>query len=96
MLVLIISTRSRLFGKRHDYRTRRKRTQALVDAFKPQMEGIADAYIQWDLRQSPEGLAVLVDPPADSMVQGHLPSMVVDIFSKSLLPTQESPQLTIT
>lgn len=46
------------------------------------MEGIADAYIEWDLRQSADGLATLVDPPADSMVQGYLPTMVVDIFSK--------------
>lgn len=80
--LLIISPPSRLFGKRHDYRTRHNRTQTLVDAFKPQMEGIADAYIEWDLRQSADGLATLVDPPADSMVQGYLPTMVVDIFSK--------------
>ncbi|KAJ6600076.1 hypothetical protein B0H10DRAFT_2322602 [Mycena sp. CBHHK59/15] len=57
------ASHARLFGKRHDYRTCRNQTQTLVDAFKPQMEGIADAYIEWDLRQSAEGLATLVDPP---------------------------------
>lgn len=80
---MLISPTSRLFGQRHDYRTRRNRKQALIDAFKPQMQSIADAYIQWDLRQAHVGLQTMMGPPEDAMVQGHLPTMVVDLFSKS-------------
>lgn len=68
--------------KRHEYRTRRNRTQALVNAFKPQMEDIADAYMSWDLRSSSVGLGTLVGAPADAMVQGTLPTMVVDVFGE--------------
>jgi hypothetical protein len=83
----LIYPSSRLFGKRHDYRRRRNRRQILIDAFKPQMEAAADAYVEWDLRQSADGLGTLVDAPADRMVQGLLPMWVVDLFSESpLLP----------
>jgi hypothetical protein len=46
------------------------------------MEGIADAYVQWELRSSAEGLGAPVGLPVDAMVQNHLPTMVVDLFSK--------------
>ncbi|KAJ7233544.1 hypothetical protein C8J57DRAFT_1577441 [Mycena rebaudengoi] len=71
---------NRLYAHRHDYRTRRNRTQDMVDAFAPQMPAMADAYIAWDLRCSAEGLGVLLAPPSDAMVQGMLPMVVVDIF----------------
>ena len=74
---------SRLFAKRHDFRKRRNRTELLLDGFKPHMEGIADAYVDWDFRTSSEGLGTLLDPPADSMVEAYLPMVVVDLFSKS-------------
>ncbi|KAJ6599943.1 hypothetical protein DFH09DRAFT_901956 [Mycena vulgaris] len=70
-----------LYGKRRDQRTRRNRVQLLVNAFKPQMEAIADAYLAWDLRSSVEGLGTLLDPPADAMVQRTFPAVVVDLFS---------------
>ncbi|KAJ7204100.1 hypothetical protein GGX14DRAFT_569699 [Mycena pura] len=79
------ASHNRLFGKRHDFRKRRARTQKLVDAFQCQMEGIADAYVNWELRSSAEGLGTLVGPPADAMVQGHLPIMVVDLFSARIV-----------
>ncbi|KAJ7232802.1 hypothetical protein C8J57DRAFT_1480529 [Mycena rebaudengoi] len=71
---------NRLYAHRHDYRTRRNRTQDMVDAFAPQMPAMADAYIAWDLCCSAEGLGVLLAPPSDAMVQGMLPMVVVDIF----------------
>ncbi|KAJ7092254.1 hypothetical protein C8R44DRAFT_891296 [Mycena epipterygia] len=71
--------------KRRDYCTRRDRTQALMNAFKPQMEAIADAYLAWDLGSSSKGLGTLVDPSADAMVQGVLPTMVVDLFSARIV-----------
>jgi hypothetical protein len=74
---------SRLFAKQRDFRKRRNRTQLLLDGFAPHMEGIADAYIEWDFRSSGKGLGTLLDPPADSMVEAYLPMMVVDLFSKS-------------
>jgi hypothetical protein len=54
----------------------------MVDAFAPQMEAIADALVAWDLRCSERGLGVLLDPPANAMIQGMLPVVVVDSFSK--------------
>ncbi|KAJ7702801.1 hypothetical protein B0H17DRAFT_1127737 [Mycena rosella] len=72
----------RLYGKQRDYRTRKDRTHKLVDAFQPQMESIADAYMAWDLRSSVEDMGMLPPLPEEAMVQGSLPVVVVDLFSE--------------
>ncbi|KAF7359988.1 hypothetical protein MVEN_00725800 [Mycena venus] len=71
---------SRLFGRRTDHRTRRDRTQSLVDGFKPQMEATATAYLDFSLRTKGGNLAVLDGHP-DEMAINHYPLIVVDLFS---------------
>ncbi|KAJ7065959.1 hypothetical protein B0H15DRAFT_807633 [Mycena belliarum] len=85
LLADLRASHERLYGKRRDYRTRRNRTQALFNAFKPQMEAVASAYMAWDLRSFAKGLGTLLDPPASSMVQGTLPTMVVDLFNATIV-----------
>ncbi|KAJ7098438.1 hypothetical protein C8R44DRAFT_889060 [Mycena epipterygia] len=60
---------------------RRDRTQSLVDGFKPQMDTITDAYLDWSLRSKDEGMGVLLEPHPDGMVVNHLQLVVVDILS---------------
>ncbi|KAJ7435673.1 hypothetical protein B0H11DRAFT_1937391 [Mycena galericulata] len=48
---------NKLFGRYRDPRTRRDRTQILVDAFASQMQHMADAYLTWSLATGDEGLA---------------------------------------
>ncbi|KAJ7077509.1 hypothetical protein B0H15DRAFT_955006 [Mycena belliarum] len=79
------ASHNRLFSKRRDFRKWRTRTQKLVDGFQPQMEGIADAYVAWELRSSEEGLGTFLGPPSDAMVQNYLPTMVVDLFSAHIV-----------
>lgn len=74
---------SHLYGRRRDYRTRRNRTQALINAFKPEMPAIADAYMVWDARSSEDGLGTLLGPPNDSVIENYLPVLVIDLFGAS-------------
>ncbi|KAJ7635425.1 hypothetical protein B0H17DRAFT_1149699 [Mycena rosella] len=75
------TSHAHLYGKRRDYRTRKDRTQHLVNAFQLQMESIADAYMAWDLRSSAEDMGTPAPLAEDAMVQGTLPVVVVDLFS---------------
>ncbi|KAJ7068934.1 hypothetical protein B0H15DRAFT_958046 [Mycena belliarum] len=73
-----------LFSRRRDYRTRRDRTQSLVDAFGPQMNAITDAYLDWSVRsRDGGGMDAHFESHPDEMVLNHLPLMVIDIFSAS-------------
>ncbi|KAJ7813209.1 hypothetical protein B0H14DRAFT_3150031 [Mycena olivaceomarginata] len=64
-----------------EYCTRRDRTTRLFDAFDPQMEAIASAYMDWDLASSKEGLGTPLPPREDAMVQSTLSLIVVHIIS---------------
>ncbi|KAJ7113062.1 hypothetical protein C8R44DRAFT_741400 [Mycena epipterygia] len=71
-----------LYGRRRDHRTRTNRTQVLVDAFAVQMEGMADAYLEWSLTTADSGLASLYMHPEDAVVQEMHHVYVVDLFCK--------------
>ncbi|KAJ7625221.1 hypothetical protein B0H17DRAFT_1340330 [Mycena rosella] len=70
-----------LYGRRRDFRTRRDRTQAIVDGFKLQMEAITDAYMDWSLKSKDQGMGAMLQADPDEMVLNHLPLVVIDVFS---------------
>ncbi|KAJ7669093.1 hypothetical protein B0H17DRAFT_1142243 [Mycena rosella] len=71
-----------LYGRRRDFRTRRDRTQAIVDGFKLQMEAITDAYMDWSLKSKDQGMGAMLQADPDEMVLNHLPLVVIDVFSE--------------
>ncbi|KAJ7082503.1 hypothetical protein C8R44DRAFT_753766 [Mycena epipterygia] len=77
---------SKLFAHRRDTRMRTNRTQILVDAFALQMESMADAYVQWSLVTAEEGLGGIYQQPADSMQEGSLNLLVVDMYCALSVP----------
>ncbi|KAJ7451074.1 hypothetical protein FB451DRAFT_1284595 [Mycena latifolia] len=70
-----------LYGRRRDYRTRRDRTQAVVDGFRLQMTTITDAYMDWSLKSKDTGMGVLLEGEPDEMVLSHLPLLIIDVFT---------------
>ncbi|KAK7028351.1 hypothetical protein R3P38DRAFT_3314844 [Favolaschia claudopus] len=67
-----------------DKRTRRNRTQIQVDAFAPQLERMADTYMDWSVEIGEEdGLASTYRLPEGTRVQGIRKVVVVDIFAAS-------------
>ncbi|KAJ7688272.1 hypothetical protein B0H17DRAFT_1203067 [Mycena rosella] len=61
--------------------TRRDRTHKLFDAFTPQLETLADCYLEWCLTVAEEGLAATYKLPKGSVVQETRHVLVVDMFS---------------
>ncbi|KAK7040640.1 hypothetical protein R3P38DRAFT_2513560 [Favolaschia claudopus] len=67
-----------------DTRKRRNRTQFQVDGFAPQLERMADTYLEWSLEISmQDGLASTYSLPEGTRVQGTRKVVVVDIFAAS-------------
>ncbi|KAJ7678391.1 hypothetical protein B0H17DRAFT_1206846 [Mycena rosella] len=71
------ASHSQLYGKQRDFRTRKDRTQRMVNMFQPQLQVIADAYMAWELCSSAEDMGMLAPPPEGAMVQGALPVIAV-------------------
>lgn len=67
-----------------DTRTRRNRTQLLVNAFAPQLESMTDAYLAFSLASADTdgGLAFNYKTPEDAEIQETQRVVVVDVFCK--------------
>ncbi|KAK7007335.1 hypothetical protein R3P38DRAFT_3281563 [Favolaschia claudopus] len=76
----------KLYGRRVDYRTRRDRTQILVDGFAAQLPQMVDAYLAWSLDTAKDGLGKLFVHPEDAVVEDNARIYVVDLFSACFTP----------
>ncbi|KAJ7033780.1 hypothetical protein C8F04DRAFT_1183753 [Mycena alexandri] len=70
----------KLFGRQHDYRSRRDRTQNLIDAFTVQMPAMVEAYLAWSLDTAEHGLTKLFTHAEDAAVETRR-IYVVDLFT---------------
>ncbi|KAJ6532936.1 hypothetical protein DFH09DRAFT_1092678, partial [Mycena vulgaris] len=77
----LLQSHQRLFGRYQDTRSRRNRTQDLVDAFEKQIPAMADAYLKWSLESRDEGLGFPYALPEDAVVQETRQVLVVDVFA---------------
>ncbi|KAK7013948.1 hypothetical protein R3P38DRAFT_3206529 [Favolaschia claudopus] len=85
----------KLYGRRVDHRTRRDRTQILVDGFTAQLPQMVDAYLVWSLDNANEGLAKLFVYPDDAVVEDKARIYIVDLFSAyfTFVPVVRGDQL---
>ncbi|KAJ7705953.1 hypothetical protein B0H16DRAFT_1746965 [Mycena metata] len=70
----------KLFGRQRDYRTRRDRTQNLINAFAVQMPAMVDAYLAWSLDTAEHGLSKLFTHTEDAAVETRR-VYAVDLFT---------------
>ncbi|KAJ7044323.1 hypothetical protein C8F04DRAFT_1027413 [Mycena alexandri] len=81
LLEKMCSHHQKLWGSKRDNRTRRDRTQILVDAFAAQMGPMTSAYIDWQHDTKEDGLGKLFNHAEAAVVEDIENVYVVDLFS---------------
>jgi hypothetical protein len=71
-----------LWGRQRDTRTRKNRTQQLVDAFGAQLERMTDAYLAFSLAVADDPLPSSVEIPQGAVLEETRDVLVVDAFCK--------------
>lgn len=83
----------KLWRPKRDHRTRRDRTQILVDVFAAQMEQMTSAYVDWQHDTKQEGLGKLFAHAEAAVIEDTEHVYVVDLFCKSCLCPGEHSSL---
>ncbi|KAJ7099131.1 hypothetical protein C8R44DRAFT_747817 [Mycena epipterygia] len=82
MLQQLREHHNKLFAWRRDTHTRTNCTQIIMDAFALQMESMTNMYVQWSHATAEEGLGSVYQQPTNSIEEGSLNLLVVDIYWK--------------